>query len=252
MERIRELDRYPKLLLLLLVVMAVGFGAVYGFVTSRVGFAYCDAILVPRTEGGLTLYEGTIDGSDALFTVGTDTVTFRLGSKTYGPYTAREDPTAVTDEGLLAVGSTGVEILEDGRPFFRGSVTELDGELMLLSGDGAPIVTSTATLSDGTVVDGDGNIVDVHAPDAGTILRLLRGPEPEHRGHWPVYLVTLFFSAATAVSILFADELFRYGLSFRVRDPDRAEPSDWELASRTIGWTFLTGVILCGYWMGLR
>ena len=130
--------------------------------------------------------------------------------------------------------------------------TELDGELMVLSGDGAPIVTFTATLSDGTVVDGDGNIVDVHAPDAGTILRLLRGPEPEHRGHWPVYLVTLFFSAATAVSILFADELFRYGLSFRVRDPDNAEPSDWELASRTIGWTFLTGVILCGYWMGLR
>ena len=31
MERIRELDRYPKLLLLLLVVMAVGFCAVYGF-----------------------------------------------------------------------------------------------------------------------------------------------------------------------------------------------------------------------------
>ena len=149
MERIRELDRYPKLLLLLLVVMAVGFCAVYGFVTSRVGFAYCDAILVPRTEGGVTLYEGTIDGADAMFTVGTDTVTFQLGSKTYGPYTAREDPTAVTDEGLLAVGSTGVEILEDGRPFFRGSVTELDGELMLLSGDGAPIVTSTATLSDG-------------------------------------------------------------------------------------------------------
>ena len=252
MERIRELDRYPKLLLLLLLVMAVGFGAVYGFVTSRVGFAYCDAILVPRTEGGVTLYEGTIDGSDALFTVGTDTVTFRLGSKTYGPYTAREDPTAVTDEGLLAVGSTGVEILEDGRPFFRGSVTELDGELMVLSGDGAPIVTFTATLSDGTGVDGDGNIVDVHAPDAGTILRLLGGPEPELRGHWPVYLLSLVFSVGTAICFVFGDELFRYGLSFRVRDPDRAEPSDWELVSRTIGWTFLTGVILCGYWMGLR
>ncbi len=252
MERIRELDRYPKLILLALLLMAVVFAAVYGFVTARVGILYSDAILVPRSEGGVTLYEGTIDGADAVFTVGADTVTFRLGQRTYGPYTVREDPTAIPEGEALYESMTGVEILEDGQPFYRGGVLELSDELMLFSEDGSPNFIFTATMSDGTVVDENGRVVDIYAPKAGTILRLLRGPELEHKGYWPIYLLGLFFSAVTVVSILFADELMRFRLSFRIRDAYSVEPSDWELASRTISWTILVCLILWTYCMGLR
>ena len=61
MERIRSLDRYPKLLLIALLLIAVVFTAVYGFAASRVGYLHKDAIFVPRQEAG--------------------------GTKTYGPYT---------------------------------------------------------------------------------------------------------------------------------------------------------------------
>lgn len=252
MERIRNLDRYPKILLLALLVMAVVFAAVYGIISSRVGFLYCDRIHVLRQEDGVTLYEGTIDGADSVFTVGTDTVTFRLGQKTYGPYTVREDPTAVPADDPLAQSMTGVEILNGKLSFFRGGVMENGSGLMLFDADGSLSFTAHAVMSDGTVVDGNGRVVDVYAPEAGTILRLLHGPELEHKGQWPIYLMALFFSAITAVSILFADELMRFRLSFRVRDAYSLEPSDWEIASRTLGWTILTGVILWAYCMGLR
>ena len=50
---------------------------------------------------------------------------------------------------------------------------------------------------------------------------------------------------------LFADELFRWDLSFRVRDVEQAEPSDWEIASRYIGWTFCILMALLIFIKGL-
>ena len=49
-----------------------------------------------------------------------------------------------------------------------------------------------------------------------------------------------------------ADELFRWGLSFCVRDPEAAEPSDWELASRYFTWIALPMIALAMFIMGLQ
>ena len=90
---------------------------------------------------------------------------------------------------------------------------------------------------------------------ARTILELTEGPELQHKGVWAAWFGGVFVCAVTAFSILFADELFRWDLSFRVRDVEQAEPSDWEIASRYIGWTgclilalvvALVGVVLAG------
>ena len=63
----------------------------------------------------------------------------------------------------------------------------------------------------------------------------------------------MFVCAVTAFSILFADELFRWDLSFRVRDVEQAEPSDWEIASRYIGWAvcliLALGIFIKGLWV---
>ena len=59
-------------------------------------------------------------------------------------------------------------------------------------------------------------------------------------------------SAVTAVSLVFADELFRFGLSFRIRNADMAEPSDWALADRNISWLIATVGIFVVYIIGLR
>ena len=42
---------------------------------------------------------------------------------------------------------------------------------------------------------------------------------------------------------MFADELFRFNLAFRIRDAGRAEPSEWEIAGRYISWAVLPVVL---------
>jgi hypothetical protein len=95
MERIKELDRYQKGILLLLTAMIVVFGFIYSMASSRVGFLYHDVILQPSEMNGNLVYSGSINDKESAFTVTADkTVTFQHGEKTYGPYTAKEDPTA--------------------------------------------------------------------------------------------------------------------------------------------------------------
>ena len=80
MERIKNLDRYQRIVLLLLSAMLVLFTVIYSVVSSRVGFAYQDAILPPHQEDGNTVYVGRVDGKSARFVVTQDkTVTFHYG-----------------------------------------------------------------------------------------------------------------------------------------------------------------------------
>ncbi len=62
----------------------------------------------------------------------------------------------------------------------------------------------------------------------------------------------VFICILNAFSILFADELFRWCLAFRIRNADHAEPSDWEIAGRYIGWTVLPIMALALFLMGLQ
>ena len=255
MERFKKLNVLPKALLVLLVVLAVLFAPLYAVTTSRVGFLYQDAILVPRTEGRDTVYEGKIKGAAASFTVTADkTVTFRYGEKEYGPYTAVKDPTAVPPEeaGELAKHMTGVEIRCGEEVFFRGGVFRSGDTWMLYNEDGSwADLGIYATMSDGTVIDSDGNVVDTMAPTVKTILRLMEGPDWTHKGNWGAYFGGVGVSQLLAVYILFADELFRWNMSFRIRHADDAEPSDWELMGRGLTWVILTIAVIALYIMGL-
>lgn len=253
MDRIRALNRYQKTILILLAVMLVGFTVLYAVTYSRLGIDYGGHILVPQEKNGTTVYSGRIRGEDAVITVtGGQTVTIQCGDRVYGPYTAREDPTAVPEDSELASYMTGVEIREGDKIFFRGGVYEFGGGLMTMDEDGSfGGFTITYSHGDGIERDMNGNPVDQMKPTATAILELLRGPELTRKGEWMAWLMGSVLSALTAVSILFADELFRWNLSFRVRDPEYAEPTDWEIAQRYISWTVLPVFALVVYVMGL-
>lgn len=251
MERIRQLDKFQKIILIALAVMLVYYAVAYGLSTSRKGFAYMETIFVAEEQNGNLVYSGKLEGKTASFTVTPDkAVTFRHGDKTYGPYTAKEDPTAVPE----GESGTGVEILDNGKVFFRGSVTALGEGFWLVKEDGtSDNFYITATMSDGTVVDGNGNIVDPMEPSAHTILEMMRGPDlTSYKGFWFIWFFGAAFSAVTVVTMLYADELFRWKMSWRVIDPAAIEPSDWELASRYIGWAGETIIVLVFYQMGLN
>ena len=249
MNRFRELERFPKILLIALLLMTVAFGAVYGITASRVGYLHNDEIFVPRQSEGALVYEGKVDGLDSSIVVALDTVIVNWGSKTYGPYTLREDPTAVPDGHPQM---TGIEILDGNKSYFRGGVTDEATDFWLIGADGKQLFTMTYTLSDGTEMDMNGNPVDHMKPTPRQIVSLLRGPELTHKGHWEVCFLGLVIALITAVSILFADELFYLSICFRVENAETAEPSDWHIATRSLGWLFLTIMTGVIFLMGLQ
>lgn len=257
MERIKELGRYQKGILLLLIAMILVFGVIYSTVSSRVGYLYNDVILQPSEVNGCTIYSGNIKGQDCAFTVTADkTVTFQCGEKTYGPYTAKEDPTAIPEEDTFSANMTGIEVKDGEEVIFRGGIFEMGGSdsyWMLVNEDGSNAsFVITAVMSDGTEVDGEGNVIDPMEPSVSEILHLMDGPELTRKGEWTAWFLGILVSIATAVSILFADELFRWNLAFQIRNVDHAEPSDWEIAGRYIGWTALTVMVLVLYIVGLQ
>lgn len=254
MERFRQLGRYQKILLLLMAVMILAFTIVYPIVTSRVGFLYDDAVFVPTEAGGSTVYSGKIRGTAASFTVSAGkTVIFQYGGTVYGPYTAREDPTAVPKDDGLSGQMTGIEVRCGGEIIFRGGVVKSGDWRMLYNEDGSfETLRITATMSDGTVVDENGNRIDPIEPSVSTILDLMDGPTLTHKGAWLGWFGGVLICTIAALTMLFADELFHWNASFLVRNAEEAEPSDWEIAGRYITWTALPVMAAVIFILGLK
>ncbi len=255
MERIKGLNRYQKGVLLFLVVMVIAFSAVYFITLSRVGFVYKGAILVPSRENGSTVYSGKLDGQPARFTVSADqTVTFQHGDKTYGPYTAKEDPTAIPKDAEMSGAMTGVELLEGDAVLFRGGVLKVVDGYWLYNEDGTPnnFEVGHVTVTSGVEIGESENEVGPAAPSASAILRLMGDPELTHKGEWIAWFGAMFVCVLNAILILFADEVFRWNLKFQIRDVEHAEPSDLEIAGRYFSWTVLAILALILFIMGLQ
>lgn len=254
MRKIQSLNLYQKGVLAVMLVMAIAFTGVYARTISRVGFEYMDTILLPSQEKDGTVYSGQIQGQQACFTVSEDrTVAFQYGDQTYGPYTAKEDPTAIPADEEKPEEMIGVELLEGDSVLFRGGVWMIGDEYLLYDEDGGlENIRITYTTGDGIERDENGNAVDPAEPSASTILRLMNDPQLTHKGEWPAWLGGVLLCVGNALLILFADKLFRWNLRFQIRDADNAEPSDWEMASRYIGWTALTILALVLFLLGLK
>ena len=89
-------------------------------------------------------------------------------------------------------------------------------------------------------------------PALSDILRLVYGPELTHKGSWLAWFGAVFISLLNAGSILYADELFRWDLSFQIQNAETAVASEWEMMKRYLSWTVLTIAVLVIYIVGLR
>ena len=254
MEKIKSLNRYQKGVLIFMIVIVITFFVLYSMIISQVGFEYKDTIFVPSQENGSTVYSGKIKGQQARFTVSEGkSVVFQHGDKTFGPYTAKEDPTAIPKDEEMAEDMIGVELLQGDSVLFRGGVWKFGDEYWLFNEDdtinnfGVTYVTS-----DGIESDENGNAIDPVEPSVSTILDLMNDPKLTHKGEWFAWFGAVFICVLNSLSILFADELFRFNLIFQIRNVDSAEPSDWEIAGRYISWTVLPIMALVIFIMGLQ
>lgn len=254
MDRIRSLNRYQQGILMIMIAMALFFAVMYPVTIGRVGFEYKNAILVPHQEDGGTVYSGKIQGQQAQFTVSEDgIIVFRYGEKTYGPYAAKEDPAAIPEGEEMAEYMAGVELRQGETILFRGGVLDTGDVFLLYNADGTlNNFRISYVTGDGVERDENGNEIDPMEPSASTILKLMKNPELTHKGEGFAWFGAVLICVLNAISILFADELFRWNLSFQIQNADGAEPSDFEIAGRYIGWTAMTIAALAIFIIGLQ
>lgn len=254
MDTIRDLNPYQKVCLILMAVMPLFFAVVYFVAIHRDGFEYRNTILIPHEEHGSTVYSGKIQGQAVQFTVSEDkSVVFQLGEKTYGPYTAKEDSTAVPKGEELSGSMTGVELCQGESVLFRGGVLKAEDALWLFNENGtANDMDIFSVTGDGFERDENGNIIDPVEPSASTILELMDGPVLTHKGGWLAWFGAVFICVLNVLSILYADKLFRWNLAFQIRNADLAEPSAWEIAGRYINWAGLSVIALLIFIAGLQ
>ena len=77
-------------------------------------------------------------------------------------------------------------------------------------------------------------------------------PALTHKGSWLAWFGAVFICILNAIYMVFADDLFRWSLAFRIRNTEHAEPSDWEIESRYIVWTIMPLFALGIFILGLR
>ena len=255
MERIRSLNHYQKGILVFMTAIIILFAVIYPVTISRVGYCYHDAILIPTEANGNTVYSGKIKGIQTQFIVSNDnTVVFNYGDKTYGPYTVKEDVTAIPKGNEMSGSMTGVEVREGNDILFRGGVLDVGDFYWLYSEDGTSdnMIGITYMTSDGIERDENGNPIDKMKPSVSTIYELVNGPELTHKGEGFAWFGAVFICIINAISILFANELFRWNLAFQIRNAEYAEPSDWEITGRHIGWTVVAILAFVLFIVGLQ
>lgn len=254
-QKIRDLGWYQKGILLLLLVLIPVYAVIYHVNVSRVGVLYNDKIFVPAEESGVIVYTGTLDAKPAAFTVSGDktAVTFRCGDTVYGPYTIKADPSALAALEFRPFDRIGVELYDGETLLFRGGFWPSGDVTQLFPAEDSPDDNAGIYFTEnGVWKDTDGNAVDPMKPDAADILRIALAPELTHKGNWLVWFGAVVVSIFTAFSILYADELFRWNLSFQIQNAENAEPSEWEMLSRYLSWTVLTILVFVIYSMGLK
>lgn len=255
-QKIKELGWYQKGILLLLLVLIPVYAVIYHVSISRVGVLYNDKIFVPAEESGATVYSGRLDGKPAEITVTNDktAVTFRCGDTVYGPYTIEEDPSALADIEFCPSDMRGVALYDGETLLFRGGFWPSGDVTQLFPAEDSPDddLGVYFVTDDGVWKDADGNAVDPAKPDAADILRIALAPELTHKGNWLVWFGAVCISLLNAATILYADELFRWNLSFQIQNAENAEPSEWEMLSRYLSWTVLTIAVVIIYILGLQ
>lgn len=248
-ERWQEMDQGRRIVLLIqpaLFLLSLLLSFTYG---RQPVVSWLDGTLRVERQGEAAVYSGrVIDGQHPVqFTVGPGpTVEFRLRGELQGTYTIAEDPSAIPAEPAEMnpygwEGFTGVEIKKDGRVWFRGAY-DPDALLGLFDEDGNDRAFGIIHAFTST---------SVPEPDPGDILSFAYGPSVSPRGEAAFLALGLLVGAICAFSLLFEDQIFRWGLSFQIQDPDSAEPSEWELFGRWVGWVALTGLELFCYTVGI-
>lgn len=238
MERIKNLSKTQKVLMVIIAVMIVAFSIIYPVIMSIKGIEFRRDFLTKKEGQGDVTYT---DGYTSITVYDDQRIEFKCyhrftgdGYKDiiYGPYSWTEDPSAipaVTENGMLSSDDyIGVKIMDGDKVYFRGAVSK----------EGYMVYKADGTMgNDFEVVLGD---YYANPPDIYEIVKFITGPQTTNRGNIVFYIYGIIICIIAVISMLFPDELFKLAMWPRVRNLHDIEPSDWELTARVIGWYVFT------------
>ena len=247
-----EMSRYRRVLLLVMAAEILVFFIANVLAFLRPGLEYQDALLYPRTEGELQIYQGKVDGETARFTVTPGgEVSYQWGEYTYGPYQISEDPSAVPDG---YEGSQGIEIRLGDEVLFRGCYLP-SSTLPLIQEDGESLwEDSNIYMISGEQIWRNGQEIterEYREPSLSALARVALGTELTRQGNILLYLLITVLAVFNVLQICFPGLFFRRYIRWRVRDPELAEPSDFYIAMERMEWVVIAIVCLVLYGMCL-
>lgn len=245
-----------RVIFCLQVILIVLFLILYNTVGKQQVLRYHDAALRRTLEGDTVTYAGKVEGNSVSFSVSGNTVEY-LHEETVVIYTITEDPSAIParedfefNSDVMYAKLSGVEIHKDGKLLFRGGWMPLSSTVTLYAEDGSNFGSSFFQGSS-LIYSGDGTPPVLSDPGASTILRLVYAPDVVQRANFLGLVGGIFLCVVCMVTLLFVDELFRWNLRFSIRNVEDAEPSEWELCSRWMGWLTFTCLAVIVFIMGL-
>lgn len=238
MERIKNLSKTQKVLMVVVAVMIIAFSIIYPIIMSIKGIEFRNDFLTRKEGQGNVTYT---DENTSITVYDDRRIEFKCYHRftgedyrdvTYGPYSWMEDPSAipaVTEDGRLSFDDyMGLKIMDGDKVYFRGAVSK--ESYIVYNADGT-------MANDFDVVLGD---YYANPPDIYEIVKFINGPQTTNRGNIVLYIFGIIICIIAVVSMLFPDELFRLAMWPRVRNLYDVEPSDWELTVRVIEWYVLT------------
>lgn len=193
--------------------------------------------IIQSNEGRKIVYTVTPTSLDGF------RVECQMGEETFGPYQVEGLSTADLPAKLTEIpldGGMEITNLTTGEHLFRGGyIQSSDGYSFLLD--------ETAEISGSSILDYAPSRPE-KGPNCDDLYHFTFGAEASmtHRANWMLYFCALLFAVFNTVSLLYAEELFIFHMSFRVADPESVEPSEWELFSRYASWAvflFFEGVL---------
>lgn len=249
-----------RVMILIQAFLIVLFSLLYCTVGHQQFVRYDGECLRYRKSGDVITYTGQISDQPATITVSPGPVVeYDIGGTQYGPYVITDDPTAVPALEDLPPYYTGtqslhgIELRHGDQVLFRGCYGYFIQDLFkLYSEDGSDVPSGKTTLQAEPGINFSTNYVTVtEQPNVKDILTIALDPQPDARCEPMFFVFATLLAIGCALSILYVEDLFRFNLRFVIADPERAEPSEWELFSRWVGWICGTGVVIGFFIIGL-
>ena len=229
-----QLGRLRQTLLVLLASFLALTALGLAYQNTRLGIGFGGFLLRTQT-GDTTRYEGKVMDRPVTIVVTKDQVEIDVERTHYGPYTLREDPTAVpaqTDwDGVTGEQLRGIELLEGEKILFRGGVYHIGDTWRLFDEDGT--------------YRQEGTYGDRGIPTPTGICRLWLGPQLSHLGSWLGLALAGLLALLSGAAMLFYEYWFKWSVQRSVRNVEDPEPTDRELFWAGASWVVYTG--LCGY-----